>query len=1124
MLADSSYNVIYVFLVAETPTLGVDGFQLQNAFAYEAELESALSGHGKFGRGRNGTVAIVGPQYSGSAASLRAGIEAAWTEKGNSLGGKEFEVTGTTATSLSANLLTFRGLARGPTIRYLSFSSNGHYDDRILLARLLAGGYDLRRATLLIEDNTTLGRAVTLAQSNASKGPEADVMQVIRFPRDISLLRNAQATEDQYDNQAVPSGSIRSPYLRFSLKDPSGRDSVPQFSLEHTPLSQEAQLMTIARQLHRYRSQFIGIVASNVLDQAFLAQFLHRACPDARLVFFRSDLLMVREVDNVPFIGSITITPYPLIGLGGSDRTYASSSSEEYYNAFTYTLWDRSLWPSKRILSVDHPGPAGDPDRFGALLEQAPHVQGYRNLLNIGAGALPVNVGAVPRQNVLRPSLWATAIGSDGYYPLAIISPCASNLPQFLPAIHRIDGTRPGDLTEPENCAEPEPAPVFSRLTTSTIYPSRLWLVLCTVVFLLCFLHVVILSSADYWSPFTRDLAIRDNDEPLRRSTYVHVAAAVLFSMAFAVSFPALALHFKVPVNLRSILASVVTLGIGIWAVIATLCKTWGYIGWKPPNMASRGPAGFQRAYDRVRANACFFLNLVAGATLVGVPFLWGYICLRNWAVGSSPENSVYFGGASFAYRCIHPSSGVSPIVPVLLLLFGWYLWAFCQTRRLRFSDSGRPRLPQKLGDERDGRLFVSDHELDSCKSPRDCCLYDNITCLLITQRVLRRSRKFRDYRGDIILGVVFGGFLVWFCFFTPVQSLDHFLWNTGKYLSSPYEFLVGVLFFPLIVACLGGWLRIILIWAALKRGLLERLENLPIRFAFSRLKVMGWLTMLSQSGLREQWRDMARCVESMRQMLHQDDLKESMPESELLKLGDANAKLLKRIRPIRLRIANPAERPKFGKHDYDFMKRIELGLAAFSQALLEAVLIPYWKNGRTGLVESAECEELPIKARRSPMQVEHPYVPMELRAGPASSEPTRILVAEEFVAIRYMSLVRAVLANMRYLMLFVSSSFVLAIVAWNSYPFQPRRQVDWLFTGLLVLLGSGIIWVLAQMHRDSILSRITDTKENELGWDFYVRVISFGAFPVLAWLAYQFPDIGSVISKFLQPAVPVVK
>jgi hypothetical protein len=32
------------------------------------------------------------------------------------------------------------------------------------------------------------------------------------------------------------------------------------------------------------------------------------------------------------------------------------------------------------------------------------------------------------------------------------------------------------------------------------------------------------------------------------------------------------------------------------------------------------------------------------------------------------------------------------------------------------------------------------------------------------------------------------------------------------------------------------------------------------------------------------------------------------------------------------------------------------------------------------------------------------------------------------------------------------------------------------------------------------------------------------GALPVFAWLTYQFPDIGSVISKFFQPGVPVIK
>ena len=112
----------------------------------------------------------------------------------------------------------------------------------------------------------------------------------------------------------------------------------------------------------------------------------------------------------------------------------------------------------------------------------------------------------------------------------------------------------------------------------------------------------------------------------------------------------------------------------------------------------------------------------------------------------------------------------------------------------------------------------------------------------------------------------------------------------------------------------------------------------------------------------------------------------------------------------------------------------------------------------------------------------------------------------------------------MRYLMIFVSVSFALAMVAWNSYPLQPRQFGDGLFTGGLVLIGSGMVWVLAQMHRNPILSRITDTKANQLGWDFYLRIASYGAVPVLAWLTYQFPDIGSLISKFLQPVVPVIK
>jgi hypothetical protein len=61
-------------------------------------------------------------------------------------------------------------------------------------------------------------------------------------------------------------------------------------------------------------------------------------------------------------------------------------------------------------------------------------------------------------------------------------------------------------------------------------------------------------------------------------------------------------------------------------------------------------------------------------------------------------------------------------------------------------------------------------------------------------------------------------------------------------------------------------------------------------------------------------------------------------------------------------------------------------------------------------------------------------------------------------------------------------------------------------------------------MHRNPILSRITHTKPNELGGDFWVRILSFGTVPVLTWMAYQFPSIGNTIYKLIQPGADVVR
>jgi hypothetical protein len=273
---------------------------------------------------------------------------------------------------------------------------------------------------------------------------------------------------------------------------------------------------------------------------------------------------------------------------------------------------------------------------------------------------------------------------------------------------------------------------------------------------------------------------------------------------------------------------------------------------------------------------------------------------------------------------------------------------------------------------------------------------------------------------------------------------------------------------------------------------------EVPIGFAFSRIKGAGWMTMLRQSVLNEHYRDMSRSLESMRQMIHQPELLSDRP------LRTAYEELLNRIGQVLTRFASsPKRRPKPEDQDYIAMKDVESQFATFAELLLAGVLIPYWKSERIGLVEGKD--ELEDKQREP-------------------GTPLRILLAEEFLVIRYVCLIRGVLANLRCVMVFISVAFALAVWAWNSYPFQPRQELDGFFTLLLALLGGGVVWVFAQMHRNAILSRTAGTRENELGADFYVRLAAFGALPVLTWLAYQFPSIGGMIYRFIQPVEPVLK
>lgn len=1233
-------RVIYLFLVGETPSLGVNGHQLQNAFSYEKLLRrdfqatlsipywsphqpaetstqsvndtassaqaSALQPGSAADASKKppeqpGTtedpcanvaaankVSILGPFYSGSASSLHAGIEAAFPNASEYC----LSISGVTSTLIAA-----RELDPGGKHIYRSFGEDVAFEQERFLQSLTAAGYDLRRVAVLSEALTVFGSNATKpmepgagpttkpssdkgsnpgsghvntpAAANSSspitahspgsrssdvalatKGP----ILYLRFPRELSLLRNAQATPTS-SASAPPT-----PYLNLSLKDYTADDTVPRFSTNQSPLSIEAQLMAIAHQLQRVRTQFILISASNVLDDIFLAQFLHRACPDARLVILSGgDLLFERDADNTPYIGSISISPYLLSMLDFGEHVqwlHADSQAEAIYNAASFTFWN---------------GPYGD----------LPHLAGYRNY------PVPRKDDPSPAVQFQQIPLWATVIGADGYYPLAVLNWCGSGFDAILPTIwpskeepsaappraqsfllgpckeDRATTVSAGTPPQPPRKIWNEVPESINR--NSGISPALLWGILVAFIFLACIGHCVLLLAADFWSPTTRDLAIDHNDLPHRRAVHLNIGTAVLAAIAFVVDYPLLRVGHYFQLALTGHILAWLTLISALMACICTVCKTWRYLWPK------------QRPIYR-------FFNVIALAALVGIIGLWTVICNSDGADGYHS-----YAGLYFSYRCLQPLSGVCPLLPILLLLFAWYLWAIYQTARLRFSDVHRPRLPRFTPPAHPYSpshnaypLFVPDNTLESCSGSRDNCLYANITCLLITREVLWRfgtksnsdpgrwpgkAANWARHHLDLVLGCIYG-VLFYLCIFaTHVHSLDRFLFSTFLWAGAPtlYEFLITTLFFPLIMVALSGWLRVILIWGSISRGMLEPLERMPIRFAFTRYKGGGWLSMLRQKGLHIRWRDMGRSTEAIRQLVHHPDLKDN-PElkkklsdeyevinlriHELIQSIHASGKgetvpstplgpapEIQRATEVKASVAPTAsaanetlavtlerarqEESPFPSNclwdvpassaDLCSIFHIEQGYARFCTILIDDFLEHYWDEKRTGLVEESSLPRERQGEKDKPKEA-------------SPSEPSFVELAEELLVIRYVALIRSVLLNIRYLMLFVSAAFVLALIAWNSYPFQPHAFIDWCFTILLALLTLGFVWVFAQMHRNAILSRITDTTANELGWEFYLRLATFGALPVLTWLAYQFPQVGGVIYKIVEPGLQVVK
>ncbi len=85
---------------------------------------------------------------------------------------------------------------------------------------------------------------------------------------------------------------------------------------------------------------------------------------------------------------------------------------------------------------------------------------------------------------------------------------------------------------------------------------------------------------------------------------------------------------------------------------------------------------------------------------------------------------------------------------------------------------------------------------------------------------------------------------------------------------------------------------------------------------------------------------------------------------------------------------------------------------------------------------------------------------------------------------------------------------------------FLAQHIIGWARTLMFVALGFPVVIAFAQMDKDALFSRLSDTDPGRLDSGFYVRLVSYGALRFLTVLASQFPAIGRFLFCWVQPTI----
>jgi hypothetical protein len=1061
------HHGLIVFVVGEESTRGIHRKQFENAVAWIRALEAKRVK-------KTGSVAILGPTFSGSFPSLE---ELLSSDDVRSVlhadSSARFPIySGSTSGGDAGRIFAKTALTQGTDFR--SFVQDDETTmDRF--CRYLGQAYPSNLA-VVSEDETAYGN---LATSNC---PGATW---IYYPRDISRLRAA------YQSQSMFSGSSgqnqdtsQRKSLPTDLADPAGHehDTVRSYAGNQTPLAQEAELLGIVDVLRANRAQYVVVRSSNTLDPLFLANFLRRDYSEARVVVLNSDLLFQRGQDAMALAGVMTLSTYPLFPWG-RDWTAQPPYDSHSHRVFPENSTE-GTYIASRLLLQSFSGEAKRDQSFGCQLVDNQVFTPSLKCQATGKGpyvAFPdyappywtdAPCAANPPCESCKPATWLSVITRSGTWPLAALND--HTLPRLEESAPCLRGAAPSPPARPPEHSRWPSLPRSMKLFLISLFGLALFHAYCCA-----------------FASFTAKPAFRAYfaTSHLQHQVLVPIASCLMALMALLTGWGC---------GLFSGVVGPPPTGTPIvWTVIVLVCLI-ACIAMVTNIIVTEKLKGESGSLI-VRCKWRIILSVAAFCV-----FLW--LFFLTWV--HPLEGALILANRAFAYwRSINLTSGVSPIVPFLSLTIGLYLWFWYSLHGLALFGPDRPRLPRSskltIKVPVPTKTGVTNTQMElRMFSQENADPLERVALPLAGRKVLLGLLIFVLLAGLAVAtsagpkqGWSAAHMVDWVMSAVPVRSLG------ARRYGLIFCFWLGLYFSIILTEAWQVWRM----WSGV-RQLLVFLDRLALRRTLGALRGFSWGSIWKMSGnvLDVRYKLLSRQVECLNH-LHAllSESTSSAGDDDCLTAIDESRK------------AGMAFGEWYSKK-YDDPKASDLGLfTKFQEKIAETTgvvfaefLVPRWRLEKQSLIQADPGDKEEDGRTTLP---------------PRSPDET-IRTAEELVCLTYLGFAQNILGRIRTAVLAGVCMFVAATVAVSNYPFDPRALLSGVLLFLFVAFGGAVIFVYADMHRDATLSHITNTKPGELGSEFWLKLVGYGAAPALGLLTTVFPEWSGFLFSWLQPGLSSLK